>query len=65
MFVKNISLIHKYADGEFLILSDGVESLPQMQANIKEGFLYEIDHTHLPPRTSTQLRSIRVAMART
>lgn len=41
---------------------DGDKS--QMQYHIKPGYLYEIDHTHLPPRTPVQLRSIRVAMVR-
>lgn len=34
----------------------------QMQNHIREGDLYEIDHSHLAPRTPAQLRSIRVAM---
>ncbi|KAH6768863.1 hypothetical protein C2S51_014199 [Perilla frutescens var. frutescens] len=40
--------------------NDGEQS--QMQNHIKEGYLYEIDHSHLPPRTPAQLRCIRVAM---
>ncbi|KAL0317669.1 UNVERIFIED_CONTAM: protein AMEIOTIC 1 [Sesamum angustifolium] len=39
---------------------DGGES--KMQIHIKTGYLYEIDHVHLPPGTPVQLRSIRVAM---
>ncbi|KAH6754835.1 hypothetical protein C2S53_019968 [Perilla frutescens var. hirtella] len=39
---------------------DGEKS--QIQNHIKEGYLYEVDHAHLPPRTPAQLRCIRVAM---
>ncbi|KAL6541719.1 hypothetical protein OROGR_011205 [Orobanche gracilis] len=33
-----------------------------MQIQIEPGYLYEIDHKHLPPRTPVHLRSIRVVM---
>ncbi|KAK6155926.1 hypothetical protein DH2020_010174 [Rehmannia glutinosa] len=40
--------------------NDGDKS--ETQNHIKPGYLYEIDHIHLPPRTPVHLRSIRVAM---
>ncbi|KAL8539537.1 hypothetical protein ACS0TY_001227 [Phlomoides rotata] len=39
---------------------DGNKSL--MQNHIEAGYLYEVDHANLPPRTPVQLRSIRVVM---
>ncbi|KAL2527023.1 Protein DYAD [Abeliophyllum distichum] len=39
---------------------DGVET--QIQNHVDVGFLYEIDHIHLPPGTPVHLSSIRVAM---
>ncbi|XP_057779661.1 uncharacterized protein LOC130998246 [Salvia miltiorrhiza] len=49
-------------ESQFLIPNGGDEDESQMQNHIKEGFLYEINHARLPPRTPAQLRSIRVAM---
>ncbi|KAG8390239.1 hypothetical protein BUALT_Bualt01G0063100 [Buddleja alternifolia] len=34
----------------------------RMVDNVEVGYLYEIDHIHLPPRTPVQFKSIRVAM---
>ncbi|CAA0834551.1 Protein DYAD [Striga hermonthica] len=41
---------------------DVVKSLVQTQSQILSGYLYEIDHRFLPPRTPSQLKLIRVAM---
>ncbi|PIN07034.1 hypothetical protein CDL12_20403 [Handroanthus impetiginosus] len=49
---------------DMLLLQEPVDDgdATQMQNHIKTGYLYKIDHIHLPPRTPVQLRSIRVAM---
>ncbi|XP_042009213.1 uncharacterized protein LOC121757795 [Salvia splendens] len=49
-------------DSQFLIGGGGNKS--PIENYMKEGYLYEIDHAQLPPRTPAHLRSIRVAMAR-
>ncbi|KAL2550150.1 Protein DYAD [Forsythia ovata] len=55
-----------FAENRLLILNpdqaarDGVE--PQIQNHVDVGFLYEIDHIHLPLGTPVHLSSIRVAM---
>ncbi|KAL6530293.1 hypothetical protein OROHE_014646 [Orobanche hederae] len=42
--------------------NDNEDNRSDMQSQIEQGYLYEIDHRHLPPRTPVHLRSIRVVM---
>ncbi|KAL6509425.1 hypothetical protein OROGR_022735 [Orobanche gracilis] len=41
---------------------DVEDNRSDMQSQIEPGYLYEINHKHLPPRTPVHLRSIRVVM---
>lgn len=65
-WVWNFSSLKMFAEYRSLFLNpeqaaeDGVETHNQNHVDV--GFLYEIDHVHLPPRTPFHLSSIRVAM---